>query len=57
MEPFIRYDEKGNVLVDSRTLANIPAPGTALWTGPLAAHYLKNTGNGQLHVIPVEIKR
>jgi hypothetical protein len=31
---FIRYDEKGNVLVDSRTLSKIPTVGSALWSGP-----------------------
>ena len=54
---FVRYDEKGNVLVDSRTLSTIPTPGSALWSGPLAAHYLKNIGDDPLHVISVEIKK
>ena len=54
---FIRYDEKGNVLVDSRTLSKIPAVGSALWSGPLAAHCLKNIGTNDLHVISVEIKK
>jgi hypothetical protein len=53
---FIRYDTDGNVLVDSRTLSNTPAPATALWSGPLAPHALKNTGDKDLHVISVEIK-
>ena len=54
---FIRYDEKGNVLVDSRTLSKIPTVGSALWSGPLVAHSLKNTGDNNLHVISVEIKK
>jgi hypothetical protein len=54
---FIRYDENGNVSVDSRTLAKIPTPGSALWSGPLAAHCLKNIGDDPLHVISVEIKK
>ena len=54
---FIRYDEKGNVLVDSRTLSKVPTVGSALWSGPLAAHSLKNTGDNNLHVISVEIKK
>lgn len=54
---FIRYDEKGNVLVDSRTLSKIPTVGSAIWSGPLAAHCLKNTGDDHLHVISVEIKK
>jgi hypothetical protein len=54
---FIRYDVEGNVLTDSRTLAQIPANGSALWSGPLTAHSLKNIGDGTLHVISVEMKR
>jgi hypothetical protein len=54
---FIRYDEKGNVLVDSRTLSKIPTVGSAFWSGPLTAHCLKNIGDNDLHVISVEIKK
>jgi hypothetical protein len=54
---FIRYDEKGNILVDSRTLSDIPTIGSALWSGPLTAHLLKNIGDKNLHVISVEIKK
>jgi hypothetical protein len=54
---FIRYDEKGTILVDSRMLAKAPGAGSALWSGPLAAHCLKNIGNNDLHVISVEIKK
>jgi hypothetical protein len=53
---FIRYDDKENVLVDSRTLSKIPTVVAALWSGPLAAHCLKNIGDNDLHVISVEIK-
>ena len=54
---FIRYDEKGNVLVDSKTLSKTPTIGSAFWSEPLAPHSLKNIGNKNLHVISVEIKR
>lgn len=54
---FIRYDAEGNVLVDSRTLVKTPASGTALWSGPLAPHALKNVGVNDLHAICVEIKK
>lgn len=53
---FIRYDEKGNVLLDSRTLTNLPLPSSALWTGPLGPHILKNIGHSKLHIISTEIK-
>lgn len=54
---FIRYDAAGNVMADSRSLEKIPAPGTAMWSGPLLPHTLRNIGNNDLHVISVEIKR
>jgi len=54
---FIRHDADGNVMVDSKALGLNPAPGTALWSGPLLPHSLKNTGTGNLQVISVEIKK
>ena len=53
---FVRYDPDGNVLVDSRTLASRPAPGTALWSAPLVPHYVRNVGDGELCVLAVELK-
>lgn len=53
---FIRYDPEGNVLLDSRELAEQPRPSTAIWSDPLVRHYLKNTGNKDLHVLTVEMK-
>jgi hypothetical protein len=53
---FIRYDADGNVLLDSRTIEKTPLPGTALWSGPLPVHALKNIGDTDLHVISMEIK-
>jgi len=32
---FVRYDAAGQVLVDSRTFAEKPAVGSAIWSGPL----------------------
>ncbi|CAN5478148.1 hypothetical protein BH10BAC5_BH10BAC5_25910 [soil metagenome] len=53
---FIRYDDKGNIMVDSRTFSKKPSLSSALWTEPLALHALKNIGKKPLHVISVEIK-
>ncbi len=53
---FIRYDADGNVMVDSRNIANPPLTHTALWSEPLIPHALKNIGNQNLHVISVELK-
>jgi hypothetical protein len=53
---FIRRDEAGVVLLDSRTLQR-PAQGTALWSGPTGAHTLENIGDSELHVVSVEVKQ
>ena len=53
---FIRYDPEGNVMLDSRNLSPSPLPATALWSGPLVPHALKNVGLHYLHIISVEIK-
>jgi hypothetical protein len=53
---FIRYDEQGNVVLDSRTLAKTPPPFSALWTAALAPHSLQNVGISELHIISTEIK-
>jgi len=53
---FIRYDANGNVLLDSRTITNLPLPSSALWTGPLGPHILTNIGHTKLHIISTEIK-
>ena len=54
---FIRYDEVGNILVNSKALSLNYSPGTALWSTPLGPHSLKNTGANNLHVICVELKK
>jgi len=53
---FIRYDESGGVLVDSRNLSKKPAPGEAMWSPPLEPHTLHNIGTEDLRVISVELK-
>lgn len=53
---FVRHDPEGAVLVDSRAMPAAPAAGAALWTDPLAPHYVRSVGNRDLHVIAVELK-
>jgi hypothetical protein len=54
---FIRYDVAGNVLLDSRGIDKSILPHSALWSGPLGPHALKNVGSNDLHIISVEIKK
>ena len=53
---FIRYDDKGNILLDSRTITKTPDSSNALWSDSLQPHSLKNIGTKNLHVVSVEIK-
>jgi hypothetical protein len=53
---FTRYDQEGNIVLDSRDLPAAPSSSTALWTEPLAPHSLKNSGSNDIHIISVEIK-
>ena len=52
---FIRRDDRGNVIADSRGNP-APAAGTALWIDPLPPHYVENVGSADLHIIAVEVK-
>lgn len=54
---FIRYDDKDNIVIDSRTLANPPSVGTATWSEPLVPHSLENVGSQDLRVISIELKK
>ncbi len=53
---FTRYDDTGKVVLNSREAGLQYPAGSVLWSGPLAPHSLKNTGDKPLHVISVEIK-
>lgn len=53
---FVRYDEHGNVLLDSRELTDKPKVGQAMWSPPLPLHSLENVGDNDLRVITVELK-
>jgi hypothetical protein len=53
---FIRYDDKGNVLLDSREVDALKAAPTVLWSAPLPPHSLLNIGAADMHIISVELK-
>ena len=52
---FIRRDESGAILVDSRDRPKPPTPG-GLWIDPLPPHSVENIGSADLHIIAVEVK-
>lgn len=54
--PFVRYDDGGNVMVDSRTVPAFASPSGAIPTDPLPPHALENVGEADLHLISLELK-
>lgn len=54
---FLRRDADGNVIVDSRSWDQQPAPGDALWLPPLTPHSVENIGQSELRLIAVELKQ
>ena len=53
---FVRYDERGEVLIDSRKIEALSMPAPALWSDALPPHSLENVGGADLRVISVELK-
>jgi mannose-6-phosphate isomerase-like protein (cupin superfamily) len=53
---FVRRDENGSVLLDSRVAGICLKPGDAFWSDPLPPHTLENVGEGQIHIIATELK-
>ena len=53
---FVRLDDKGNVMLDTRTLSKKPETGAANWVEALPPHALQNVGDQDMHVISVEQK-
>ena len=54
---FVRSDDTGTVILDSREMATKPQPGSAFWSGPLRPHSVTNVGNSEIRVISVEFKK
>jgi quercetin dioxygenase-like cupin family protein len=52
---FVRRDGEGTVVADSRSGGKL-IEGSAVWSGPLAAHTLENVGASELCAISVEVK-
>ena len=52
---FLRYDDLGAVITDSRTLPPRPA-GAAAYVPPMAPHSVENIGSSEIRMINVEWK-
>jgi hypothetical protein len=53
---FIRRDDNGNLLFDSRTAGPTPTTPAAQWTEPLPPHSVVNIGSADIHLITTELK-
>ena len=53
---FVRYNDKGEVLVDSRRVDAFKVPPAVAWSASLPPHSLENVGETDLHIISVELK-
>lgn len=54
---FVRRDEKGDILADSRKIESLSTPPPVLWLEPLPPHTLENVGTTDIRGISVEIKK
>jgi hypothetical protein len=54
---FLRRAPDDSILLDSRSLGQTPASGSAVWGNPLEAHSLENIGSTTLRIVSIEIKQ
>jgi len=52
---FVRRDQGGQVLVDTRTAGSKPPP-QVMWGPALPPHTLENVGATEIHVLNIELK-
>jgi len=52
---FVRRDENGNVLLDTRG-GPAALAGNATWSEPLEPHSVENVGDEEIHLLTVELK-
>ncbi|MGC1163927.1 MAG: hypothetical protein WA423_08105 [Candidatus Sulfotelmatobacter sp.] len=52
----IRRDPEGNVLLDTRQLADKPSLGVPRWQEPLPPHTVENVGGAEFNAVQVEMK-
>jgi hypothetical protein len=53
---FVRYDDTGKVVLDSRSVPALQNPPPAFWSEPLPPHSLQTVGAETLRIISVEVK-
>lgn len=53
---FLRADDKGQVIVDSREVDSLVDPPAVMWSEALPPHTLQNVGDKEIRLIGVELK-
>ncbi len=53
---FVRRDENGHVLLDTRTVPSTSAQPGAIWSPPLPPHSVENVGSREIRLFTVEVK-
>lgn len=53
---FLRRDEEGKLIFDSRTAGVAQKAFDVVWTPPLPPHSVENIGAAEIHVLMVELK-
>ncbi len=53
---FLRRDQNGNLIFDSRTMGPPPTKPLAQWTPPLPPHSVENIGSNEILLISTELK-
>jgi len=55
-DDFVRYDQEGTVVTDSRVLGIRSEAGSVVWLPPLEPHSVQNIGEQEARAIVFEIK-
>ena len=53
---YVRRDQHGNVLLDTRQASGSPRNPAAQWIDPLPPHTVENVGESEIRILTVELK-
>jgi mannose-6-phosphate isomerase-like protein (cupin superfamily) len=54
---FVRRDDRGSVLGDTRAAGTLPEQGVVVWIAAMPPHTVENTGDSVIRLLNVELKR
>ena len=53
---FVRRDDEGRVLTDTRVSDALLEPGAVAWTAAMPPHSLENVGDSEIRLLNIELK-